>query len=444
MQEKSAFQVGCCQKSITPAYSVPLSGYGNTSFRMSAEVMDPIYTKAMAFRCADHTALIVENDLSSSVKFITDEARQQISERSGIPEDNIMIACIHLHSAPDQWNLDEPSIQRYNRELVDAIVENALDAVADMSPATARMGFDVVENLNYIRHYVLADGHVRGPSFGLQYDSPKVAHTREPDKIMQVVAFAREGKEDVVMVNWQAHPQIATINHYNSITADTVGVMRNYVEKKFGCKVFYVLGASGNVQAISLIKGETRYEDHISYGEAFGKAVEKILLSEMKPLNLNEVKTTKKVFLATIDKADASKLKMAEAVFAQWSKDNDYKAAVKAGEPWGINSPYHAKAIIQRSELPENEELALYAFSFGQLAFVFAPYEMFCENGSFVKENSPFACTFVSTLANRAMSYIASKQGFDYNCYEANTCRYVRGTAEELAECFVEMLGQLK
>jgi len=433
-------RLGYSRMSITPDYSVPLAGYGNTSFRMSTEVLDAIYTTAIAISDGKNTVIFIENDLTTSVKTITDETRRRISLETGIPEGNIMVACVHLHSAPDQWNTDEPSIQRYNGELVDAMVKNAVASVGDMSPATAHAASDTVEDLNFVRHYILADGHVRGPSFGLQYDSPKVAHTREPDKTLQVVSFSREGKEDVVLVNFQAHPQIATRAHRYSVTADTIGVMRDYVEERLGCKVIYALGASGNVQAVSLIKDENRYTDHLSYGEAFGQAVEKLLQGEMKPLALGSVKAAKKVFVAKTNKADAAKLEKAEAVFAQWSEDNDYKAAVKAGEPYGINSPYHARAIIQRTELPDREELELYAFSVGDLAFAFAPYEMFTENGSFIKEGSPFAHTIVSTLANKAMSYIASKQGFDYNCYEANTCRYVRGTAEELAEEYVKLL----
>ena len=444
MEEKTfIMKLGYSRMDVTPDDSVPLAGYGNSSFRMSTEVMDPIYTTAIALSDGEHTAIIIENDLTTSAKPITDEVRQRVSRETGVPMENIMVACIHLHSAPDQWNTKEPSQVRYNGFLVDTMVKNALAAVVDMSPATARLGVDRVEGLNYVRHYVLEDGHVRGPSFGLQYKSPKVAHTHEPDRQMQVVAFSREGKEDVVLVNFQAHPQIATINHRNSITADTVGVMRRLVEDKLGCKVFYVLGASGDLQAISLIKEENRFADHVEYGMAFGAVVEKTLLGEMTALPLGRLKVIKRVFAAQTQKADAQKLAKAKEIFDQWQQDNDYPAAVKAGEAIGINSPYHANAIIRQTELPEEEELELYAMSFGALAFVFAPYEMFCQSGIYIKGHAPFVATFVCTLANRSMCYLPTKAAFDYNCYEANTCRYIRGTAEALAEEFAQMLDKI-
>ena len=436
-------KLGYSRRSITPDESVPLAGYGNTSFRMSTEVMDPLFTTAIAFSEGDRTVIIIENDLTTSTKPVTDETRRRISQETGIPVENIMVAAIHLHSTPDQWNTKEPSIVRYNAQLVAAMVENAVAALADMSPATARAASGTVEDLSYIRHYRLADGHVRGPSFGLQYDSPKVAHVRQPDKTLQVIAFSREGKEDVVLVNWQAHPQIATGNHRYSITADTVGVMRDYVEDKFGCKLIYALGASGDVQAISLMKEENRFADYVEYGQAFGRAVEALLQGEMKPLPIEGIKVSARRFEATVNKMDEGNVQNAKAIYDQWLKDNDYKAAVKAGEPYGINSPYHARALFQRMEMPDTEELELYTFSMGQLAFVFAPYEMFTESGLFIKENAPFAYTVVSTLANRAMCYLPTKEAFDYNCYEANTCRYIRGTAETVAETFVAMLNEM-
>jgi hypothetical protein len=47
-------------------------------------------------------------------------------------------------------------------------------------------------------------------------------------------------------------------------------------------------------------------------------------------------------------------------------------------------------------------------------------------------------------MANSSFNYIPAAAGFDYNCYEANTCRFIKGTGEELAELFVSMLTDLK
>ena len=83
------------------------------------------------------------------------------------------------------------------------------------------------------------------------------------------------------------------------------------------------------------------------------------------------------------------------------------------------------------------------AVSFGDVGFAWAPYEMFDTNGSFIKENSPFPVTFVAECANGGNGYFPSSLAWDNAGYEVDTCKYVKGTAEELADNYVAMLDQL-
>lgn len=437
------FCLGYATRCITPKENVPLGGYGNSNFRISTEVLDDIFTAAIAISDGDNTVILIQNDLQAAVRRVLEAVRKEVSRRTGVPFENIMASVEHVHSAPDLWNYDHPAIERYTPELIQAMADNAVAAWENRKPVTVTAGAAEVSDLSFVRHYITESGHVRGPNFGLQYDSPKVAHTHEPDRMMQVVRFAQEGGEDIVLVNWQAHPQRATGDHRYSITADTIGVMRKYVEAHTGCKFIYALGASGDVQSVSLLKEENIYPDYVTHGNALGQAVVRILEENMAPLSLGPVKVRENIYTATIDKSELHKLEAAEAIVEQWSKDNDFKAAVKAGEPHGINSPYHARAIIMRSERPDTKPVELYAFVLGQLGFVFAPYEMFTQHGAYIKANSPCKHTIVFSMTNDTNHYIPTKAGFDYNCYEANTCLLPRGIGEIFADEFVTMLSQL-
>lgn len=439
----AGLKLGFARTNITPEYSVPLGGYGNTSNRMSNGMLDYIYTSAISLTDGETTVIIIENDLPAQVKKVLDEVRQKVSEQTGVPVDRIMAGVDHIHSAPDLWNTAEPSINTYTKELIAKMVDTAVSAWKDMKPVTVTAGSAQVEDVNFVRHYVLEDGHVRGPSFGLQYDSPKVGHTHDPDKTMQVVKFAQEGGEEIALVNWQAHPQYVTSSTDLNITSDTIGAMRDYLETETGCKMFYVLGASGDVMSVSLIDSENVYKTYKDLGKALGKAAQEILQGEMTAMDASQIKTTKTVYTGTVDKSEMDKLPQAREIYDQWTRDNDYNAAVAAGEPYGINSPYHAKGIINKSNMGDTEDFEIFAFAIGDLGMVFAPYEMFCENGAYIKEHSPYQNTIVCTMANDNYNYIAAEAGFEYNSYEANTCRFVRGTAESLAEEFVSMLNQL-
>lgn len=439
----AGLKMGFARTNITPEYSVPLGGYGNTSSRMSNGKLDHIYTSAISLTDGENTVIIIENDLQAQVKKVLDKVRANVSKQTGVPVDHIMAAVDHIHSAPDLWNTAEPSINKYTSEVIDKMVETAVAAWNDMKPVTVTAGSAQVENVNFVRHYTLEDGHVRGPSFGLQYDSPKVGHTHAPDKTMQVVKFAQKGGQEIALVNWQSHPQYYTSASDLNITADTIGAMRDYLETETGCKLFYVLGASGDVMSVSLIDSENVYKTYKDLGRALGKGAQSILQGEMTPLNTDKISTTKKVYTGTVDKSEVDKLPYAREIHEQWTRDNDYNAAVAAGEPYGINSPYHAKGIINKSNMSDTEDFEIFAFAIGDLGMVFAPYEMFCENGAYIKERSPYQNTIICTMANDNYNYIAAEAAFDYNSYEANTCRFVRGTGEELAEEFVSMLNLL-
>jgi hypothetical protein len=108
-----------------------------------------------------------------------------------------------------------------------------------------------------------------------------------------------------------------------------------------------------------------------------------------------------------------------------------------------MNSPYHAGAIIRKSKLPLTGSFDIYAVSIGDVAFVTAPYEMFDTNGSYIKEHSPFEMTFVCTCANGSNSYFPSLLGWKNGGYSVDTTRYEMGTAEKVADKYVEMLKEL-
>ena len=88
--------------------------------------------------------------------------------------------------------------------------------------------------------------------------------------------------------------------------------------------------------------------------------------------------------------------------------------------------------------------MKLWALAVGDVGFITAPYEMFCSNGMYIKEHSPFKMTFIVTCSNDYNAYMADDQAYNYDIYEINTRHYCRGTAEKLAQTYVDMLQELK
>ena len=443
----NCFVVGYSRVNIMPTESVPMDGYGNTSMRMSKEegheAWDDLYSTCIAFTDADNnTVLLFQNDLLYAYGSITPQARAAVSQATGIPVERIMVAGTHTHSAPALDNLEEPSIVRYRASLIEWMVQAGKEALADRKPAKMYTGTTEVKKLNFVRHYTLDQGGVRGDNFGTYLPGEVVDHTHAADNIMQLVKFTREGGQDVVMVNWQSHPHRGGGRQKYNITADIVGVMRATVEGSANCLFAYYTGGSGNINPSSWIPKENITSNYSQQGKALAKYAINAL-GTLQEAETGKVQIVGQMYTGTVNHTEDHKLEKAKEVVALWEETDDRDACNLLSYEYGMNSVYHALALIERAKLGETYDVEMYAFSIGDLAFVTAPYEMFDENGKYIKDNSPFKNTFVVSCSNDSLGYIASEEGYESDCYGANTGKFVKGTAEILAQEYVKLLNQI-
>ena len=81
-----------------------------------------------------------------------------------------------------------------------------------------------------------------------------------------------------------------------------------------------------------------------------------------------------------------------------------------------------------------------------ELAFVGLPGEMFVELGLAVKQNSPYQFTFINTLANGSIGYVANRKAFREGSYGAApaSTRSNPGSGEALVDSAVRQLMALR
>lgn len=442
---KDGLMVGYARLDITPKISVPLAGYGNTSMRMSNGYQTYLYTTCIAYSDGEDTILVFQNDLSGANKKLVSDVRTQIESKLNIPGDHVMISGTHTHSAPDMGSA-EPSIAQYRQELIKTMLKAAEQALEDRKPVNGMYhGSTEVEGLNFIRHYTTTDPNVfKGDNLNTLDPHPVTGHLSEPDNIMQVVRIDREGGDDLVLINWQSHPHRGGGSKNYNITADIVGVMRDYVEKEVDGVLFaYYTGASGNLNPKSYIPELNITKDYWEQGDALGTYAVKVLNGEMTKLEGTNVQITGQFYSGEVNHTEDHLVNVAKIVQEEWKTNNDFTAACALANSYGLNSPYHAGAVISRANLGRTYDVEMYAFSVGDLSFVTAPYEMFDKQGVTIKEGSPFAATFVITCANDGIGYIPDRQGFEINCYEANNGKFLPGMGETLADEYVKMLEGL-
>lgn len=457
-KETAGLRVGYGRANITPSYPVPLSGYGNTTQRMSQGFLDYIMVTCVAITDEnDSTVLLMTSDFIYMNSDMVEPCRTAITQATGVPAERIMMQGTHTHSGPDMSQRNEASIIKYKTEYVQGFADAAKQAMDDRSAATMETNAVYTEGLNFVRHYTVSDGTVYGDNFGSLENGKLDGHTSDPDNELQLIRFTRaaEDKKDIVMMNWQAHPKMASTAETDlgktgrpMLSADYIGPTRDYVEQNADCLSAFYLGAAGNLNAYSKIVAENATEDYREFGKLLGAYVVDGL-KEMKSVEGTAVKATQRIYEAKIDKTEDHLYNDAMKIYDMWVKTNQYTLSVQEAPDSGIVSPYHATAIITRHNSTEaTRKIEIDAVSVGGVGFVTAPYEMFDMNGMFIKDNSPFETTFVLSCANGSNNYIAAEEAFQFNdgtgSYEVHNRAFIRGTAEDLANNFVEMLKELK
>lgn len=437
--------VGYARETIMPSLGkdIPMGGYGNADKRLAQNILDYLYITCIAISDGDQTVLLYTQDLIRTVKTQAARIRQELSTQTGIPEDNILIAATHAHSNPDQTQTDFSGITEFNDIYVAAGVKAGLAALEDRTPATMYGGYTTVEGMNFIRHYLMNDGTYYGSNFGSTASGYK-DHATENDPTMGLLKFEREGdKEDILLMNWQAHPCFTGGIEKYDISSDYIGTTRTAFENATGMKFAFFLGAAGNHNTNSLMESDRHNLDNQTYGEALAQAAIDALPS-LEKIEGSGIETTYEDITYDRNKADLDKLTEAREVYDLFKSTGDRTAGNALAVQYGLSSVYHASAIVSRSSYSETGTFRIYATRIGGFGFINAPYEMFAASGKYIRDNSPFENTFVITCSGDSQGYFPTKEAFDYGCYESFTCGYARGVAEDMADAFVNLLNTVK
>lgn len=432
-------QVGYAKTDITPDYSCPMGGYGNSSNRMSDGLLDWLFFSVVAATGENgETVLLCAIDSMNMPEGAANDIRAAISSATSIPTANIYISASHSHSTPDMAG-------NYLKDVCDHAWKTAQAALDDRSTATIQVTSGHAEGMNWVRHYLMIDDTYAGPNFG-NNNQPYKGHASEADDEFQLVRFVRaaEDKKDIVMVNWQAHPTMTGGIQKYEISSDFLGPLRDYVTQQLGVECIYFSGAAGNLTVGSWIPGETFTDDHRIYGQKMGEIVVEALNGTMTDISGVDVKVTNTAVTGTCDHTDDHLVDIAVQVQELFATNGNDRVACSAfSQPYGIEGIYHANGIVARSKRFDTEDVPIEACSIGGLGFAVAPYEMTDTNGMQIKDGSPFDMTFIVGYANGYYNYIISDAQYNYSNYEWQTRRYTRGIGEDMANAFIGMLEDL-
>ena len=187
----------------------------------------------MAVTDGQQKICIISNDLMELSPSLAGEIRTEISRRSGLPYDNILLHCIHTHSAPRFGGASaQPggTNAAYKERAVEAIIANAVQAITD-EKSYQDFSLEIAKGTTDInRNRCEASG--------------PVDHALYAAKLVD-----RSGKPICAFFNLACHP--VSMGHVSyMLSSDYSGVARREISKDWGCEVFQFTGASGNMNPV--------------------------------------------------------------------------------------------------------------------------------------------------------------------------------------------------
>lgn len=380
---------------ITPKDSVILAGFAARK-GLSIGVHKPLESRCLVIQKGSEKICIVSNDLMESGTSTVDRWRAEISEKSGLPVENIFIHNIHTHSAPRTggWCAKEGQPNyNYAIEVREAIVNNAAAAILDSTafvPFTMEVGrgtSDINSNRRDSEGYCSRDCYV----------------LRLVDK---------KGKPMISMVNYACHP--VSLNHAsNVVSPDFPGFAAEVLKEAWGGEIMYFSGASGNSDPCDSLSRMSVYAEQ--KGHKLANDIKDIEFTPVKDNGAFKLvsKEIRLPFAADTITVELIEKHVAEiiqwtSVSSTWPKDVKY---------WAGYTIEDIKAGLVKNYLPFN----IHALNLGGVVLFMTQGEPFMEYQTALREAFPENHVMFIAYTNGQNSYLPSKEAYLTDKYSYET-----------------------
>lgn len=210
---------------VTPIRPCRMGGYERK--KKSEGVLDPIQVNYMGMEVQKKPILLAMIDCICLDKNFVLDVKQEVSKRTGLHKNQIIISCIHTHSAPCFFKLtfeNVPAETELTIQLKEKIIEDLGECFHRMTPCTLNYETCMIEDLYGNRNR-------------------KEAWS---DKSFHVLKFYQEDDLIGCFVNISTHPTLLGGNNH-LLSADLLGHIRNQLENEVKAPVLISNGTCGDV-----------------------------------------------------------------------------------------------------------------------------------------------------------------------------------------------------
>lgn len=425
--------VGFGVTDITPEPGMQSPGGMNR--RILNEVLDPLKAVAMVIRSDETAVALVGIDALFITEDATARARSAIEKQTGIPPENVLIGASHTHSGgPIASCFGSDADPDYVRLVADRIAEAVASAWNALHEAEVGVGTGHEPSIAFNRRFLMKDGtQVTHPGKG----NPDIVHEAGPTDpdVGVLAARAPDGTLLGLFVNFACH---LTIGRGNGFSADYVYSLRETLRRHYGqpdLPVGFLLGAAGDVTQVDNLRPGR--ESGPDWADMFGLALGAEVIQAV----------------ARLDWLKDAELKSARTVAPIPIRD---EAEIARQTPTlGLGSGEKVDAIYARERelLAEQRrqtpviDCEVQALRVGPLGIVTNGAEFFCQLGLDIKAASPFHPTWVVSLANQWIGYVATPSAYYAGGYEPRTARSAKlapWAGQALVETALKALKQVE
>lgn len=430
-------KAGFSRLDVTPPLGSYLAGYPEV--RHADGIIDPLYVNAVVFSDGDKTVAAISLDQIGLPIRSSLPMRRSIAEHTGLDINAILLSCTHIHTGPAIGYTTFPDDKEYIAVLTKRIGDAVMLAMQDQKPAKLSYARSEAKNISFIRRFIMKDGStVTNPG----WHNPDIDHPiGEPDEEVQVIRVVREGGKDILMVNFQVHPDVIGGTR---MSADFPGVVRRTVEAALGdVHCVYYNGAQGDTNHINVNCPMWDRNHGLPQSIHMGRAIAGAVLSvcdKCAPMEGEKVDFTTYDIEVPLNIPKPEEIPWAEETLRTFDEDK------KNGRYNGMEGPiafYSAQRILKLKDSAPTMQIELNAIRFGDIGMTGAPGEPFTDVGRNTKACSPFTMTFYCCCCNGCESYYPIASAFEEGGYESRTSEFVAGIAEAITDGNVEALKKL-
>lgn len=296
--KSQAMYIGLAKKSITPNPPIWLTGYASRTTPATGVVHD-LWAKAIYLESSPkEKAVIISTDLLGLSREVHHAVVQQLKEKYGLIQHQIIINSSHTHSGPMIWPAlsgiadyhleDQRSVSTYTQGLVNKLVKLVGESIDNKEKMTLSVGHGQVDFAINRRQLAAAKiGQIlAGP---IDHDVPVI-------KVEDL-----KGQVKGILVGYACHNTTVQGDNY-LVNGDYAGFAQIEIEKKYPQAIaMFILGCAGDQNPEP--RGSLALAE--KHGKKLAETVHMVLQNKLKPLG-NSLQSASQEVTLDFQKVDIS------------------------------------------------------------------------------------------------------------------------------------------